>query len=218
MITDFNSVSIQDEWVPILEKIAEDLVNTGYSLTDNLLPEEKIYSIKDRFQYLLDEDEFQKSAIGKKLLLKVNEEIRGDYIRWIETDDLPPTIETYYNFLSQLIAYFNRHLYIGLKDLESHYAFYPKGKWYLKHRDRFKKNPHRVISVVLYLNENWVESNGGNLIIYDDNLKELKNVAPIINRLAVFKSEMIHEVLPCTTSRYSITTWLLDKEKELTFL
>ena len=218
MKTDFSSVAIQDDWLPILEKITNELVLNGYSITDNLLSESEILAIKHRFNELLKQNEFEKSGIGKNVLHQINDEIRGDFIRWIETTDLPNSIKPYYDFIHQLINYFNEQLYIGIKDLESHYAYYPKGKGYLKHRDRFKKNPHRVISIVLYLNESWKPNDGGELVLYDDKLQEIIKIPPVFNRVAVFKSEMIHEVLPCSTSRFSITTWLIDKEKELTFL
>lgn len=218
MKIDFNSDVIQDEWLPTFGKITDDLVHSGFSIIDNLLDEKQALNIKQRLLELKAEDEFEKSGIGKAILHKIDDEIRGDFIRWIETDDLHPSIEPYYTLIANLILYLNRNLYINLKDLESHYAYYPKGKGYLKHRDRFKNNPHRVISLVLYLNDNWQDHHGGELDIFNDDLTKITTIHPIMNRLVIFKSEMIHEVLPSIEPRYSITTWLLDKEKELTFL
>jgi SM-20-related protein len=72
--------------------------------------------------------------------------------------------------------------------------------------------------MVYYLNENWQLGDGGELDIFDNRIKKLETIAPRMNRLVIFKSEMVHEVLPSIKSRYSLTTWLLDKEKELSFL
>jgi SM-20-related protein len=210
--------SIPTEQLPVLEKIIDDLVENGFTIIDDLLLTEQSHSIKNRLLELKAEDEFKKSGIGKAVLHQVDESIRGDFIRWIETDDLHPSIECYYQFIENFIAFANRSLYLNLKDLESHYTFYPPGKGYLKHRDRFREKPHRVLSMVYYLNENWQPGDGGELDIFDQRIKKLQTIAPRMNRLVVFKSEMVHEVLPSIQSRYSLTTWLLDKEKELSFL
>jgi SM-20-related protein len=210
--------SILNEELPVLDKIIDDLVDKGFCIIDNLLHTEQAQSIKNRLLELKDEDEFKKSGIGKTVLHRVDESIRGDFIRWIETDDLPPSIECYYHFIENFIALANRSLFLNLKDLESHYTYYPPGKGYLKHRDRFREKPHRVLSMVYYLNENWQLGDGGELDIFDNRIKKLETIAPRMNRLVIFKSEMVHEVLPSIKSRYSLTTWLLDKEKELSFL
>ena len=44
------------------------------------------------------------------------------------------------------------------------------------------------------------------------------SIEPVYNRLAVFKSELLHEVVPCHKTRYSVTTWLKDQLNEVTFL
>lgn len=123
-----------------------------------------------------------------------------------------------FQFVDQLIKHFNRVCYLGIKDFETHYAYYPKGKGYEIHRDRFKKNPHRLISFVFYLNENWKYGDGGELVLYDEDKLPIKTIEPTENRLAIFLSETLHEVLSCNKERRSITGWLLDIPKEITFI
>lgn len=218
MKINFSPESIQAEQLSILELIIDNLVSQGYVVIDDLLEQEATQAIRKRLLELKAEDEFKKSGIGKAVLHQVDESIRGDFIRWIETDDLHPSIEVYLRLVKALMVYANQQLYLNLKDLESHYTFYPPGKGYLKHRDRFREKPHRVLSMVYYLNEGWQNGDGGELDIFDSRVKKLLTIEPKMNRLVVFKSEMIHEVLPSNKARYSVTTWLLDKEKELTFL
>lgn len=210
--------SVQDEQLPLLNRIVDNLASTGYVVIDDLLNLEDAQKIKNRLLQLKGEDEFKKSGIGKAAMLQVNESIRGDFIRWIESDDLHPSLAVYYQLIAALMAYSNRHLYLNLKDLESHYTYYPVGKGYLKHRDRFRDKPHRVLSLVYYLNDNWQAGDGGELEVYNNSNKKLHTIEPTMNRLVLFKSEMIHAVLPSIKARYSLTTWLLDKEKELSFL
>jgi SM-20-related protein len=210
--------SVQDEQLPLLNRIVDNLASTGYVVIDDLLNLEDAQKIKNRLLQLKGEDEFKKSGIGKAAMLQVNESIRGDFIRWIESDDLHPSLAVYYQLIAALMAYSNRHLYLNLKDIESHYTYYPAGNGYLKHRDRFRDKPHRVLSLVYYLNDNWQAGDGGELEVYNNSNKKLHTIEPTMNRLVLFKSEMIHAVLPSIKARYSLTTWLLDKEKELSFL
>ncbi len=212
------SIASSVEELSRFDSILDQLVDNGFSIIDNLLPLIDAQALHQRILELEAENEFEKSGIGKMAEFQIDEEIRGDYIRWIDFDDIPVHLSPYFSFLQNLIPQLNRSLFLNLKDLESHYAFYPAGGGYKKHRDRFRQNPHRVLSIVFYLNPIWQPGHGGELVIYDDRVKELVKVEPIFNRLAIFKSEMIHEVLPCNTRRNSITTWFLDKELELTFL
>lgn len=104
----------------------------------------------------------------------------------------------------------NRTLQLGLFSLEAHYAIYPPGAAYRRHRDAFPDGgamPNaRVISCALYLNEGWTASDGGALRIYDGD--RVRDVLPIAGTLACFLSERFeHEVLPATRERLSVTGW-----------
>ena len=60
----------------------------------------------------------------------------------------------------------NRRLLLGLHELEAHYALYPAGAHYDRHRDRFRDDDARVLSAVLYLNRDWTEADAGALRLY----------------------------------------------------
>jgi SM-20-related protein len=111
----------------------------------------------------------------------------------------------------------SRALFLPLRDFESHFAIYPPGTFYKRHRDNFQKQNHRLLSLVLYLNENWSPEQGGTLRIYPE-AEEPKDVEPIGGRLVIFRSDLEHEVLPCHAPRYSITGWMRDKPIGLSFL
>jgi len=83
------------------------------------------------------------------------------------------------------------------------------GAFYKKHKDAFKSDDARRISVILYLNKNWEKENGGELKLYLENSEE--TIEPISGRLVVFESHLEHEVLESKTDRYSITGWLKSK-------
>ena len=61
---------------------------------------------------------------------------------------------------------------------------------------------------MIYLNEEWAEGDGGELVIYK-NSGEMK-IQPLASRCVLFKSDQIeHEVLFTNKPRYSLTGWLL---------
>ena len=202
----------------VAETISADIVTKGYSIIDDLLPKSTLKLIKDRFEELQQEDDFQKAGIGKQAHFTIDKTVRGDFIRWINPINKEAAVYFLYEYINELILNLNRTCYLGIKDYETHYAYYPKGKGYLMHRDRFKNNPHRIISFVFYLNENWQLDDGGELVLYNEEKEIIEIIAPTENRLAIFLSETLHEVLNCNTERRSITGWLLDIPTQLTFL
>lgn len=70
-----------------------------------------------------------------------------------------------------------------------------------------------MVTTVYYLNDEWGEDDGGELIVYDKNNNFLQKVIPEANTLVVFMSENFpHEVLAAKKRRYSIAGWFrIDK-------
>ncbi len=61
--------------------------------------------------------------------------------------------------------------------------------------------------MIIYLNENWQEKDGGELKIYQANTEQV--VLPTSGKTVFFKSnELAHEVLITHKKRMSITGWL----------
>lgn len=202
----------------VAETISAGIVEKGYAVIDDLLPFKDLQSINHRFDELQEEDEFHKAGIGKQLNFTVDRVVRGDFIRWIDAKDEQAVTFKLYEYINELVTNLNRTCFLGIKDYETHYAFYPQGRGYQMHRDRFKNNPHRIVSFVFYLNENWQEGDGGELVLYNEDKEIIETLAPKANRLAVFLSDTLHEVKNCNTERRSITGWLLDVPTQLTFL
>ena len=49
----------------------------------------------------------------------------------------------------------NRRLLLGLASVEAHIAWYPPGAGYGRHRDTFRNDDSRVLSLTCYLNAGW---------------------------------------------------------------
>jgi SM-20-related protein len=196
----------------IFDSIADGLADKQYAIVDNFLKEEEVDAVlsEDYFQHY--QQYFKKAGIGKQANVQINEAIRGDYISWVDPQTALPSTQVYLSRLQDLIQFLNRALFLSLKDAEVHQTVYPVGSYYKRHLDQFKKDDARKLSVILYLNKNWKEENGGQLRIYTDD--QSVDVLPMAGRLVCFRSDALeHEVLPATRERLSITGWILDRMK-----
>ena len=201
----------------IFESIADGLANDGYAVSDQFLSQFEVDAILGVKGFVDGVAHFRKAGIGKNQDLQINESIRGDYIQWIDKSSAAPEVLAYLNRLHDLVLYLNQALFLSLKDYEVHMTVYPVGTFYKRHLDQFKKDDHRRLSVICYLNNGWKEDHGGQLRMY---LNETPmDVLPIAGRLVCFRSDLIeHEVLPATRERISLTGWILDQVADLRHL
>jgi SM-20-related protein len=62
------------------------------------------------------------------------------------------------------------------------------------------------VTAILYLNPDWTEAAGGLLRLHLPSGP--LDVAPLLDRLVVFRSEIVeHEVLPTHAPRWAVTAW-----------
>lgn len=198
----------------------EAFAENEFLIIDDFLPSEMAEKLLSELKFWRKENKFKKGGIGKSVAHTVAEEIRRDEIKWIDKNSCLPHTAEYLLYLEKLSSTLNRNFFLSLKDSEAMYAIYDKGAFYKTHRDRFKTQPHRVISVVLYLNPKWKPEHGGELIIHKEGKQKTDSIyiEPVYNRLALFRSELLHEVVPSHKRRYSVTTWLKDQLNEVSFL
>lgn len=200
-----------------LNLVADGLADHGLAIIDDFLSPSEVQSILQLDEFKNGLLQFKKAGIGKSQDKQINEAIRGDYIEWIDRASAQPALQVYLAKLQELISFVNQNLFLSLKDYEVHMTIYPSGSYYKRHLDQFKKDDHRKLSVICYLNENWIEEEGGQLRIY---LPEKSiDVLPLAGRLVCFRSDQLeHEVLPTTRPRLSLTGWILDQHAELRHL
>lgn len=201
----------------LFESIADGLAERGYAIADQFLSQSEVNAIINENEFIDHNESFRKAGIGQQQDKQINEAIRGDYIKWIDREVAPPSVRVYLQRLSDLIQYLNQSLFLSLKDYEVHMTVYPPGSFYKRHLDQFKKDDHRKISVICYLNENWTKEHGGQLRMY---LPEGPlDILPTAGKLVCFRSDQLeHEVLPATRERLSLTGWILDQHLELRHL
>lgn len=201
---------------PKFEFIADHLAENGYAVCDDFLNSTEIEAILALKILKADIHSLKRAGIGKESRQVVNE-IRGDYVEWIDKQNAAEPIKVYLGLLQSLMQFLNQALFLSMKDLEIHVARYPEGAFYKRHLDQFKKDDHRKLSVICYLNKDWTSADGGQLRIYknDGHL----DVLPEAGRLVCFRSDLLeHEVLPAQRERNAITGWMLDQIGDLRHL
>ncbi|MBA4055779.1 MAG: oxidoreductase, partial [Marivirga sp.] len=192
------------------------LADTGYAVVDGFLSNDEVSAILGLEIFKQGVNHFKKAGIGKSQSLQINEAIRGDYIQWLDKKTVPDQAKIYLDRLNELATFLNRSLFLSLKDYEVHFTIYPAGSFYKRHLDQFKKNDHRILSIICYLNQEWKEHDGGQLRMYLPDAPI--DFLPLGGRLVCFRSDQIeHEVLPAKRDRLSLTGWMLDQLADVGF-
>ena len=205
-----------EEWEKNNDIIVEDLYNKGWCVLDHYISEDFRKELLHEQKELLKHGQFRLAGIGSGDTFAIKPEIRSDKVLWMDENLLTPLQEVYWDKMNGLRSAINRRCYLGLKSYEAHFAMYPQGSYYLRHLDRFQTVSYRIVSVVLYLNDSWEESDGGALRMYftrPDGIEEYEDFLPLGGRLVAFLSgEIPHEVLPTNKERISITGWMKDRD------
>lgn len=201
------------------EQIAATLAEQGWCVTDDFLPPLLVSQLRQEAQQLWGDGRFRRAGVGRGAELRLREEVRTDRVAWLDPAALSAAQKLYWTQLEQLRLAVNQTLYLGLYELEAHFALYPPGTYYRKHLDQFRGIGERTLSCVLYLNDDWREQDGGVLRIYTEPEAPDVSVAvmPVGGRLATFFSaRFLHEVEPAQRERFSITGWFKRRSAQRT--
>ena len=197
--------SEEEQWIRLMDDLAEN----DYVTADQFIDDEMYTRIMNFFREKEENDQLTKAGIGSSGEFKVDSSVRGDFIYWLERDN-DQKMETFFSLMDELVDALRKYCYLSLSGSEFHIAKYPAGSYYKKHLDQFNNRSNRMITVLIYLNENWKPGDGGELKIYGKYQNIL--VEPVARRLLLFKSDKIeHEVLITRVPRYSLTGWLLHQ-------
>ncbi|WP_394174690.1 2OG-Fe(II) oxygenase [Thalassotalea litorea] len=196
----------------LFDSITNDIVDKGYSISHYALPNELTTLLLQHIA-TLPKGSYKRAGIGRAKEHAISDFIRTDEISWI-TNNSKATC-AWIEWTKSLQNHLNRRLFLGLFSFESHFSLYTKGDFYKKHKDAFKGEGNRVVSIVVYLNKNWSVADGGELVIYENKSPSafvadhrIAAVMPSLGTIVAFLSEEFpHEVLPSESDRYSIAGW-----------
>jgi SM-20-related protein len=197
-----------------LDHISAEIYQKSYVVVDDFVDESFRKALLNEQIELVQQGKFRHAAVGKGGQKQVRTEIRSDEVLWMDPEDLSPLQKTYWDKIMEVQKVLNQRCFLGLRSFEGHFARYPVGSFYKRHLDQFHAVPHRVVTVILYLNDSWTNEDEGALRMYlpqEDGSERMEDVLPLGGRLVVFLSgEIPHEVLPTKKERISITGWLRD--------
>jgi SM-20-related protein len=190
--------------------LSENLMADGIAIQDGFLSPPRVRRLIECAEKHQRRGEFSAARVGADRRSPVAAEIRGDRTCWI----IPPLLAEERALLcdlERLRVDINREGFLGVFDLELHYARYPPGAGYARHVDQLRGRDHRKVSLIVYLNESWTGEDGGELRIFDD-IGGHRDIEPAAGRLVCFlTAEREHAVLPSRRDRLSIAGWFRQR-------
>ncbi|SFD20132.1 SM-20-related protein [Chitinophaga sp. CF118] len=191
----------------IFDVLINSFIETKVGIANNFLSEQLAGHLKNNLNNLYEQKHMQAAGIGNDSIVVQNKLVRSDVIYWLDKEHNNQHENAFFDLMDNFVSYLNSSCYTGITGYEFHYALYETGSFYKKHLDQFRNNESRQYSMIIYLNENWMEGDGGQLSIYHE--EEVYKIAPTGGKSVFFKSsELEHEVLITNKPRMSITGWL----------
>lgn len=186
--------------------MCDSLSHDGYAIVDGLIAQDLLAALAADCDAALAAGRFHPAGTGRAAGHRVDAGRRGDAVLWLEADESNMAQTRFLAAMDTLRDDLNRRLLLGLHELEAHYAVYPPGAGYMRHRDRFSDDDARVVSLVVYLNPDWSAADGGELRLHLDDAP--RDIVPSAGTVALFLSaEIEHEVRPALRPRRSIAGW-----------
>jgi SM-20-related protein len=186
--------------------IADDIHRQGWSEQPHFLSAALTRALEAECRGLAHTGALAAAEVGRGAARACRPDVRGDRIGWIKAAQ-SAACDAYLAQMRALRLALNRELCAGLGDYEAHFAWFAPGAAYVRHRDRFRNDDSRIVTVVTYLNDRWHPEHGGALRLYGND-GDAHDIAPDSGRVVVFLSADIeHEVLPATRNRLSLTGW-----------
>lgn len=192
-----------------LDHVIDTLASEGWVVIPHALSAAITANLRTACLEVWQQGLFHEAATGRADGQARRAEIRSDSVLWLDQVAALPAVQAYNAAMDDIMQAVNRGLYLGLVELESHFAVYPEGAFYKKHLDRFQDDDARTLTTVFYLNEGWPQQAGGQIRLYlDADCREFIDVEPEAGTLVLFLSDRFwHEVLPARQQRLSVTGW-----------
>ncbi len=203
-----------------LDEASQSLVDPGFAVIRGFLDAFTVSDLRTETEALRDQGSLREAAVGRGEGKEVRSEIRSDRVLWIDSSSLTRPQCEYQRAMEALRERLNRDLFLGLSDLEAHLACYPLGAFYKPHLDCHRGVSTRVVTAIVYLNDEWRREDGGLLRLYTDPVAgtagSATEIVPEAGKLVLFRAaDFWHEVLPARRERFSLTGWFRTRDSTL---
>ena len=195
-----------------IQNILSDIEQQGWSVQKHFFSNELIQDLNETLTSFRQQGILNQAGIGREAGFHIEQSIRSDEISWFDKTDLNEAQKKYLAVTQELQDAINQQFYLGLFELEVHFALYSPHAFYKRHLDQHQNQDTRVITLITYLNDNWKEEEGGELQLYLKNGQTV-TVLPDAGTVVCFMSaEFEHEVLPAKRERASLTGWFRKRK------
>ncbi len=192
--------------------VSAELRASGISIKDQFASTAEVFALRECAQLHEARGDFAPARVGAQGAEQRRDTVRGDFTCWLSEPLLPPE-RLLLQRMEALRLQLNRDAFLGLFELELHYARYPAGAAYSRHVDQPLGSTQRKLSLVLYLNPGWQSADGGILRIRNAD-DDYVDVEPVAGRLVCFLTPgREHEVLEARCERLSISGWFRGREQ-----
>ena len=140
--------------------VSADLSASGIAIRDQFICAAEVLALRECARARELRGDFAPARVGRQGVEQRRNDIRGDFTCWLR-EPLRPPESALLERLEQLRRQLNREAFLGLFELELHYARYPAGAAYSRHVDQPMGSTQRKLSLVLYLNTDWQCGDGG---------------------------------------------------------
>ncbi|MCD6011123.1 MAG: 2OG-Fe(II) oxygenase [Flavipsychrobacter sp.] len=189
------------------EEIVESFIENKVGISEFFLAAQLAVLLKEHIQRLQEDGSMTGAGIGNDDIQQHDRRIRTDKIHWLDKKNKHVEELGFLEYIEDFIDYLNKTCYTGINAYEFHYAMYEEGSFYKRHKDQFRNNDDRKYSLISYLNDDWIEADGGQLWVYQND--ETQKILPTSRKAVFFESsELEHEVTMAMRPRMSITGWL----------
>jgi len=194
---------------------------------EDFLPPELVSELEDDVEDLRVKEKFKAAKVGQDSTNTLAENIRKAETCFLgpkKLSERPNAARSrLYRILDALLEDLSWCEELGSPGLDKGltellYAYYPEGGYYRRHRDAVPGSASvlRRFSLLLYLNRDWREGDGGCLRIHRDSGGDFLppneepnylDVQPKGGTLVLFKSHIPHEVLDTKSQRIAVVGW-----------
>lgn len=191
----------------IFDSLIDSFIQDKVGIADDFLSKILSAHLKENLIALYANKQLLLAGTGNLTGLTHDKLTRSDKIYWLDREHNNVHENSFFELMDSFVKYLNSSCYTGITGYEFHYTLYEKGSFYKRHLDQFRNNKSREYSMIMYLNDNWQQQDGGELCVFHND--HLQTIAPQNGKCVFFKSsELEHEVLLTNQPRLSITGWL----------
>ncbi|MDB5202179.1 MAG: 2OG-Fe(II) oxygenase [Ferruginibacter sp.] len=188
------------------DQLIDSYLENKVGITENFMSEELCDGLRQNIITLEEDNQLRSAGIGNEEN-DGRQKMRSDRTYWMDKTHPNQFEQEFLQLAEDFIGRLNDTCYAGINDYEFHYAVYDEGAYYHKHRDQFKSDDQRKYSFINYLNRDWLDEDGGHLLVYPGT--DVQKILPEARTAVFFKSdEMEHEVTLAHRRRSSISGWL----------